>query len=113
MSEPSETTAGAAAIADPELRVQLQQREAILARVRRILIDRLKVPREPEEIDPDTPLFGTGLHLDSVDAVELVVAIEGELGLTFDEEEVGPAIFRTVSSVVDAVIARGGLREQG
>ena len=52
-------------------REHAEQRLQVLARVKQILIDTLNVRREPREIDPDTPLFGTGLRLDSLDAVEL------------------------------------------
>ena len=91
---------------DPEAALAL--RESILSRVKAILIDRLKVPREPVEIDLDAPLFGTGLLLDSVDAVELTVALESEFGIRLREELLGPDRFRTVQSLVDLVIAHGG-----
>jgi acyl carrier protein len=60
----------------------------------------------PEQIDLDAPLFGTGLGLDSIDAVELVVALESEFGLTLPEEEAGPWRFRTVQSLVELVLER-------
>lgn len=74
--------------------------EAVLARVRSVLVERLKVALPPEQIELDAPLFGTGLGLDSVDAVELVVAIETEFGLRFPEGAAGPTQFRTVHSLV-------------
>lgn len=84
----------------------LARREAVLARVRRVLIEKLKVPMTPEEIDLDAPLFGTGIGLDSIDAVELVVAMEAEFGLRLPESEVGPWAFRTVHAVVELVSDR-------
>lgn len=83
---------------------ELARREEALARVRRVLIERLKVPLAPEEIDLDAPLFGTGIGLDSVDAVELVVAIEGEFGRRLPESKVGPWAFRTVHALVEFVV---------
>lgn len=91
-----------------DLEAALSLREATLARVKAVLIDRLKVPREPEEIDLDAPLFGTGLLLDSVDAVELTVALESEFAIRLREELLGPDRFRTVQSLVDLVLAHGG-----
>lgn len=89
---------------DDEVRAILEAREEALGRVRRVLIDRLRVPLEPEQIDPDAPLFGTGLALDSVDAVELVVALESELGIRIPDGTVGPWSFRTVQSLVELVL---------
>lgn len=97
-ADSSVTTPEAAVFAD------LARREAALARVRRVLIERLKVPLSPEEIDLDAPLFGTGIGLDSVDAVELVVAIEGEFGRRLPESKVGPWAFRTVHALVEFVL---------
>lgn len=91
----------------------LARRRTALARVRKVLIEKLKVPLAPEEIDLDAPLFGTGLGLDSVDAVELVVALEGELGRRLPEAEVGPWAFRTVHSLVDLVVAEPPAHESG
>jgi acyl carrier protein len=90
---------------DTKLADYIQQRDAILERVRRILIDNLDVRRDPDEIDPDTPLFGSGLGLDSVDAVELLVSVEVEFGIQVpDDPRVGGAL-RTVNTLVDLVIA--------
>lgn len=79
-------------------------REDILARVRGVLRENLGVRREAQEIDPDTPLFGTGLGLDSVDAVELLVSLEAEFGVRLPNDVTGRAVLRTVNSVVDLVI---------
>jgi acyl carrier protein len=87
-----------------ELREQIAQREEALARVRRILIEKLHVPLTEAEIDLDAPLFGTGLGLDSVDAVELVVAIETELSIRIPDGAAGPWMFRTVQSLVELVL---------
>ncbi|HEY8431963.1 MAG TPA: acyl carrier protein [Sandaracinaceae bacterium] len=89
---------------DPALAAHLARREEALARVRNLLITNLKVALPPERIELDAPLFGTGLGLDSVDAVELVVALETEFGLQLPEGAAGPAAFRTVHSLVEFVL---------
>lgn len=92
----------------PELMKYLEHRAKQLARVRRVLIEELHVPREPEEIDPDAPLFGTGLGLDSVDAVELVVSLETEFNFRLEDDAVARSSMRTVNGLVDLVLRKQG-----
>ncbi len=66
-------------LTDPHDRIR--QREEVLGEVRRMLIDRLRIAREPDEIDPDTALFGSGLGLDSLDSVELLVCLDADFGI--------------------------------
>jgi acyl carrier protein len=90
------------------LMAYLERRASLLARVRRILIEQLHVQRTPEEIDPDAPLFGSGLALDSVDAVELVVSLETEFNFRLDDDSTNRASMRTVNGLVDLVIRKQG-----
>jgi len=89
----------------PELKEKIEQREDTLTRVIEMLISGLQLDRSYEELDPDTPLFGTGLGLDSVDAVEIVVALESEFGVSLEE---GDSMFalRTINSLVDVVLSQ-------
>ena len=88
-----------------ELKEKIEHRENMLNRVIEMLISILQLDRSYEELDPDTPLFGTGLGLDSVDAVELVVALESEFGISLDD---GDSMFalRTINSLVDVVLSQ-------
>jgi acyl carrier protein len=99
----------------PEARRALTDaHDRALAEIRRVLVTKLKVQLPVEQIDLDAPLFGTGLGLDSVDAVELVVAIESELGVKMPESQAGPWAFRTVHSLVDYVVtARAAAPTEG
>ncbi len=47
----------------------------------------------PDDIDPDTPLFGTGLGLDSIDALELSVLVSRSYGIQIDNNEQGRTAF--------------------
>ncbi len=80
-------------------------REELGARVRALLVDRLSVRCAPDAIDPDAPLFGAGLGLDSVDAIDLVIALESELGVQVPDGEEGLAVLRSVGRIVDFILA--------
>lgn len=69
------------------LRTYIQHRESVLVDVKQILIDALFLRVEPQDLDPDTALFGIGLGLDSVDALEIIVAVESHFDLSLSEEE--------------------------
>lgn len=98
---------------NPTLRARLDHRERTLAAVRSLLVEDLKVRRAPENIDPDTPLFGTGLALDSVDAIELVVALEARLGASLPDTQESRRWMRTVNTVVQYVLDHGKPRAAG
>lgn len=82
----------------------LSERAALLDRVRTLIVSRLRLQREPHQVDPDAPLFGAGLGLDSVDAVELVVAIEQELQVDLPDGPAAKAVLRTPNRIVDHVL---------
>ena len=89
----------------PELANQIAEREEILRGLRSVLIDRMRLRREPDEIDPDAPLFGAGFALDSLDAVELVVCLDTMFGVSLpDNAQLRPHM-RTLNTLVDLVLA--------
>ena len=51
----------------------------------------------PEEIDDDAHLFGSGLGLDSIDALELIVLIEKKYGIKLKDPSAGKAVFKSVN----------------
>lgn len=59
----------------------------------------------PEEIANDVPLFGDGLGLDSIDALELIVLLDKEYGIKIEDPKEGKAIFHSVNSLADYIIA--------
>ena len=64
---------------------------------------RLKLDIDPTTIQNDAPLFGEGLGLDSIDALELVLGLEQEFGIKVEDEEVGVKAFASVNALVDFI----------
>ena len=60
----------------------------------------------PEQIEDDAPLFGTGLGLDSIDALELVVMLEKHYGIVIKDIEEGRPAFRSVRALADFIAAK-------
>jgi acyl carrier protein len=60
----------------------------------------------PEQVDIDAPLFGTGLGLDSIDALELVVLLERNYGIIVTDMEEGRPAFESVRKLADFISAR-------
>ena len=71
------------------------------------IIDSLKLQDvKPEDIDDEAPLFGAGLGLDSIDALELVVMLEKEYGIVIKDIEQGRPAFRSVRALADFIQAK-------
>ncbi len=55
------------------------------------------------DIQTDAPLFGEGLGLDSIDALELIVLLEREYGIKLSNPAEGKEIFHSVKTIADYV----------
>ena len=60
----------------------------------------------PEQIEDDAPLFGAGLGLDSIDALELVVMLEKNYGIVIKDIEEGRPAFNSVRTLADFIDTR-------
>ncbi len=58
---------------------------------------------EPGEIDPDAPLFGEGLGLDSIDALELIVLLEKNYGIKIEDPKDGRKIFFSLRTMAEYI----------
>lgn len=58
---------------------------------------------EPADIANDEPLFGDGLGLDSIDALELIVLLEKYHGIKLTDPEQGKAVFHSVNTIAEYI----------
>jgi len=58
---------------------------------------------KPEDIDENAPLFGEGLGLDSIDALELIVLMEKEYGIKLNDPNQGKEIFKSVKVMAEFI----------
>ncbi len=65
----------------------------------------------PEDIDDNAPLFKEGLGLDSLDALEIVIALEKNFNIIIPDEHVGREAFTSISALADYVQEKSGRLE--
>ncbi len=76
----------------------------LVGELKKLIIETLKLEEiAPEDIVDDGRLFGDGLGLDSIDALELVVALEKTYGVVIPDSEVGERVFRSVRTLAEFV----------
>jgi len=80
----------------------------LIDELRNLLVDSLNLEdTNPADIGEDMPLFGDGLDLDSLDALQLAVAVEEKYGVRVAEED-GPKVFRSVRALAEHIAAERG-----
>jgi acyl carrier protein len=82
--------------------------EALEDRLKVLIVDTLALEDVvPASIETDAPLFGEGLGLDSIDALELALAIHREFGVRTEEgDERNREYYRSVASLADFIRSR-------
>jgi acyl carrier protein len=88
-----------------EIRERVAARRVVCDQIKEVLVERLDLPIEPDWITDDQPLFGRGLELDSVDALELAVGVDYVAEVTVTDEQVG--MFGSINRVVDYIEVHG------
>ena len=71
----------------PETATVAPSTSALEAEVAQLIVDSLKLEMAPGEIEPEAPLFGEGLGLDSIDALELALSISRTYGLELKSDD--------------------------
>ncbi|MBY0275271.1 acyl carrier protein [Candidatus Binatia bacterium] len=78
-------------------------RTEIATRAKDLLISGLRLEISPEDIVDADPIFGAGLGLDSIDALEFVVLIEENFGVSIPDENVAKQALASIDALADFV----------
>lgn len=79
-------------------------REKLSLEIKNLIIDAVNLQHlTPESIENDASLYQGGLGLDSVDILEIIVAIENQYGVKVPNAESGKEAFQSIATIVDFV----------
>jgi acyl carrier protein len=88
-------------------KVDMEERSALKSEIKKMLIDNCMLQIPPDEIEDNQALFGPdSLGLDSVDALQLVVALDKNYGLKIADPEAAKTILHSIDSMTEAVLKR-------
>ena len=80
--------------------------EDLIVKLKKEIIEVLNLEDvKPEDIDENAPLFGEGLGLDSIDALELIVLMEKNYGIKLKDPAQGKEIFKSIQVLADYIAA--------
>lgn len=78
--------------------------EELILKLKKEIIEVLNLEDiKPEDIDENASLFGEGLGLDSIDALELIVLMEKNYGIRLKDPNEGKAIFKSIAVMADYI----------
>ena len=89
----------------------MAEHESLHAELKKLIVETLALEdTTPDEIETDAPLFGEGLGLDSIDALEIAMVLEERYGVILDDDpESNQRIFESVRSLT-AFVAESRVR---
>lgn len=80
--------------------------DALIQELKVKLIEQLNLEDiQPDEIDAAQPLFGDGLGLDSIDALELIVLMERDYGIKISDPNEGKKVFLNLNTMATYIQA--------
>lgn len=81
--------------------------DPLITRLKQLIVTTLKLEDvKPTDLADDAPLIGSGLNLDSIDALELVVTLEREFGIKITSSEESRQALASVAHLAEFIRSR-------
>lgn len=78
--------------------------EELIEQLKKDIIEQLNlVDVNPDDIQPDTPLFGAGLGLDSIDSLEISVLLERKYSVKITDSAEGRRVFQSLRTIAEFI----------
>src|SRR5438309_9385726 len=91
----------------------MQDRAALKEQIKALLVENLMLQVTAADLGDELPLFGPGgLGLDSVDALQIVVALDKSFGVKIRDPEAAREILKNVNTITAAVQANGAKQQE-
>lgn len=85
-----------------EQRKEIVMRKEIITGLKEIIIESLMIDVEPAMIQNDQPLFGRGLELDSIDALELSIGIASRFDVDLNDDDM--SVLSSINKLTDFIV---------
>jgi len=90
------------------LTIKTMEQTALRQQLKELMVEKLMLPMAANEIGDETMLFGPeGLGLDSIDALELVVALEKRYGVSIQNSETAARVLQNVNTMATHIVEQG------
>lgn len=86
----------------PVDKTRLAARREICAKLKSKLVENLDIPYKPDDLSDDISLIGSGLGLDSLDILEIVLCVENNFSVKMPEDSA--PVLRSLNTLVDYII---------
>lgn len=85
---------------------RVRERQEICRQIKEVIVERMNLTVSPDWLTDDQPIFGRGMELDSVDAIEVVVGIEWKFKVSLTDDQM--ANFGSINKLADFIETQRG-----
>jgi acyl carrier protein len=87
--------------------VDFKNIDDLISKLKKDLIEQLNLADvNPDDLQADTPLFGEGLGLDSIDSLEISVLLERKYGVKITDSAEGRRVFQSLRTIAEFVMEK-------